>query len=140
MSINLNIEQLKTFVKSELGCKCPDEVFFSVKEKQHYKIATDLELDVLFIIGNRLLIFIKSIQKMKQAKNNLETMVTTGRSWRDDDKLNRFRLVLIYLRPKQLEKQLLPIFKKLSAVDDKVHLHILGRGSIKSKEYSFIEL
>ena len=93
-----------------------------------------------FSLSNRLLVLVKTLEPDKKTKGSkkqepekkepekieldvkgtLEKLVTHGLRMREDDELNRFRLVLVSKEPKKLEKELeeeemLPALRATSA-------------------------
>jgi hypothetical protein len=125
--MDFNPELIKSFVKSDLGCECPDDVFNYIKFEKNARLEYDFKVDYAITIGNRLLIFIQEVQDIKQAEQILEILVRHGKSWRDDEDLNRFRLVVVTSSPKKMEKKIFTKFNKLKNKDEKVHLHVLSK-------------
>lgn len=135
--MSFNPELLKIFVKTDLGCKCPDDVFNLIKYDKHIKLEINLEVDRIITIGNRLLIFIFNVKDLTNINKTLERLVHHGRTQRDDECLNRYRLVLVTTKNKKLEKKIGGKFKNLAGVDDKIHLHIKNKRKFK-EEKSFL--
>ncbi len=133
MDLDLNL--IKSFVKDDLGCKCPDNIFFQIKFQKDVKLGYDLKVDRIITIGNRLLIFLFYIKYLEFADKNLDNIIKCGKSWRNDEDLNRFRLVFITTAPKKLEKHISSKFKKIIGKDKKIHLHIIDEKSFKDKKF-----
>jgi hypothetical protein len=133
--LDLDLELIKSFVKDDLGCKCPDEVFNQIKFQKNVKISIDLEVDRIINIGDKLLIFLFYNKDMEYAKKNLETIIDCGKSWRDDEELNRFRLVFISNTPKKLKQKISSKFEKFIGKDKKIHLHIINKKNFKEKKF-----
>ena len=123
---------IKFFVKDILGCQCEDSVFESIVQEKDVRLEPELLVDQVLIIGNRLLIYLYFINKYN--KNDLgfilPKLITHGRTRREVNNLNRFRLVLISNDPAEFETQAHEIFNKNIGNDEKIHLHILSENDI----------
>ena len=120
-------ELIKSFVRTDLGCKCPDEIFNLIKYEKDVKLHGKWEIDHVYTIGDRLLVIIVVVKRPFN-KKNLETLIKFGKTMRDDNELNRFRLVLLTHKiknAKRFKKRNEELFRKNSKVDKKMHLHIL---------------
>ena len=138
--MSFNAEMVKSFIQSDLGCTCPEEVFDTIKYEHNCKLRHDLAIDHVLIIGDRLLVYILSVDEANGFKKSFRDILGYGTKWRDDYGLNRFRLVIITTKVKTLDRMLKPVFEKMADGDDKVHLHILNKKNLKGKKYSFLEL
>ena len=123
--------QLKRFIQEILGCGCPEEVFDSIE------ICSGTSKDlpecplVSVLVGKRLLIHFLLVGKTERlSKEILTRMTDTGRTQRDDNGYNRFRLVLIFDDPQNLPASLsIEEFDRLKE-DDRTHLHIHTQNEI----------
>jgi len=127
--MDINEKSLKNFVKFTLGCQCPDDVFNSIQQKHQLKIKNSIILDSEFIIGNRLLIIIVKLVKLEEIQAFLPKIIEYGLTKRNENSLNRFRLVLFSNSPKTVEPVLEKLFAKLTEGDERVHLHILNENN-----------
>jgi hypothetical protein len=125
-------ESIRFFVKDILGCQCSDDVFKSIKHKTDVELESEIMVDHIFVIGDRLLIFLFTLSNY--AHNNLEqiipTLIAHGQAWRNKELLNRFRLVLISKDPHELEATASKIFYDTIGNDEKTHLHILSESEL----------
>ena len=128
-----NDQQITRFVREELGCGCPDEVFEQIERKQLSDIGgTDQSFRLL--IGERLLIYLLQPMETTLLGQSIETWIATGREDRDANGYNRFRLVVVMpdgteaARITELEK----LFVTFAADDEKLHLHLLEQSEIHS--------
>ena len=64
-----NFKLLKKFIKFNLGCQCPDEVFDSIQKEHNISIEQNIIVDNIFTIGNKLLIYILKINNVDITKN-----------------------------------------------------------------------
>ena len=136
--MDFDIKSLKTFVKEDLRCECLDDVFNSIKYKKHYEFEQDHFIDHVFVIGERLLILVKLTNSLKKMKEIFEKVIKYGKTWRDEEGLNRFRLVIITNKHRQFENNFRGSFEELPNLDDKIHLHILNKKLLKNKKYIFL--
>jgi hypothetical protein len=130
-----DFEFLKDFVKNTLSCQCPDTVFDTIVQKTKVKITSDFEVEKVFVIGNRLLIFVVLVDKFdnKYIKDNLPKLIIHGINWRDDYDLNRFRLVIFSKFSGNLKTKAKAKFKKEIAGDERLHLHLLDKNKFKKE-------
>lgn len=115
-------ERVKEFVRKTLGCDCDEEVFMHIGN-EHDASAAGFRLMNKINIGNRLLVYIAEpgdLQKLMPA------LIKAGRDERDARGFNRFRLVLVS-DDAALRERAFKAFKKLPEVDEKIHLHVVGK-------------
>jgi len=115
-------EKVKAFVKGTLGCGCDDALFEDVEAREGMQ---DDGFDREYLIGQRLLVRTVSPTDKQALLKTLPMLVATGFDEREKRALNRFRLVVFSEQPKEMEAAVLPLFVRLSQVDDRVHLHVL---------------
>ena len=118
--------EIKEFVRKTLGCNCPEEVFQNIDLQSATQIDENIVLDYEINIGNRLLIFATGINKVDSLEIFISKLVQTGIKKRDDNKFNRFRLVLLTTRVNDIVEQAQGILDSL-VTDDKVHLHVIDK-------------
>ena len=118
--------EIKEFVRNTLGCSCPDEVFKYIDCKSAVKINETIVLDYEINIGNRLLIFTVGMDQVEALEVFIAKLVKAGMKKRDDNKFNRFRLVLHTKRVNDTLEQAKVIFDNL-IIDEKVHLHVIDK-------------
>ena len=124
---------IKQFVRETLGCTCPDEVF------QHIDCRTDVDasdgvlLDYEINIGNKLLIFVVTIDELGSLSPLIPQLVWDGTNKRNRENFNRFRLVLLTQRPSHMAEEAFAIFQSLGA-DEKVHLHVVAKDDFPVKD------
>jgi hypothetical protein len=119
-------DEIKKFVRNTLGCNCPEEVFQKIDCKSDVKIDENTKLDYEINIGNRLLIFATSIDKVDSPEVVISKLVQAGMKKRDNNKFNRFRLVLLTARINDTAELAQEIFNSLFT-DDKTHLHVINK-------------
>jgi hypothetical protein len=114
------------FVRNTLGCTCPEEVFKYIDCRTVVNIDENIEPAYEINIGNRLLIFAAAIDEVDSLRSAIPKLVRAGIKKRDENKFNRFRLVLLTAPEIDIAEQASEIFSSLAA-DDKVHLHVINK-------------
>jgi len=122
------MENIIAFVKQSLGCNCPEEVF------SHIECWSDIPcsgivLDTRINVGNRLLVYIVTVNDPDSLRRMLPVLVSAGKKERDGAGFNRFRLVLAADDISKIKKEAEKIFNSLNE-DEKIYLHTLSGKSI----------
>ena len=118
-------QSIEHFVRTTLGCKCPDEVFESIVIEPAPK-SRDALLCTRLVIGNRLLIHVFEAPSVNATAAAVSKLVTQGRIERDDKHYNRFRLVIASAHPTQLLDDARTSFASVAGDDPRAHLHVLA--------------
>ncbi|MHC4538363.1 MAG: hypothetical protein ACYS74_01105 [Planctomycetota bacterium] len=126
---------IKQFVRKTLRCTCPDDVF------QHIQCRTNVATDLGIVlgheinVGNRLLIYVVNVvdDQLDRVQGLVSHLVRRGTRRRDEQGFNRFRLVLVAADPQMVEERASDVFNSL-AVDDRVHLHVIGQDELAQIE------
>ena len=121
-------ENIIVFVKQTLGCNCPEEVFSTLNCQSDIPCNGSL-LDLKINVGNRLLIYVVTVNDPDSLVRILPALVTAGKKERDGEGFNRFRLVLAADDISNIGKAAGKIFSSLNE-DEKVYLHTLPGKSI----------
>ena len=118
-------QSIEHFVRTTLGCKCPDEVFESIVFER--VPAPDAALPCTrLVIGNRLLIYIHETQPAKATTAAVSKLATQGRTERDAKQYNRYRLVLVSAHPTQVLDDAKASFTSVVGDDQRAHLHVVA--------------
>ena len=117
---------IKHFVRSELGCACPDEVFETIDVQYSPRRFHGLPGDCLMVIGGRLLVLLIYTTHWQDVSRNLESLLNRGRALRDSEGFNRIRFVVAAADNELTEAVLMEQFSALPAKDDRTHLHIIA--------------
>jgi hypothetical protein len=124
MSASWSDQKITEFVRSVLGCGCPDEVFEKIQVSgiQLAGFTTDVSrID----IGNTLLIYVVRPASNAQLREAISAIVKAAKADRDGNGFNRFRCVVVG-NEKDLEfVRLRSLFADEIAGDEKMHLHIV---------------
>jgi hypothetical protein len=124
----VNTGNIIAFVKQTLGCSCPDEVFSFIECRSDIP-CSGIVLDMKINVGNRLLVYVVTVNEPDSLVHILPALVTAGKKERDGAGFNRFRLALAADDISSIEKEAGKIFRSLNE-DEKVYLHTLPRKSI----------
>ncbi len=110
---------LEHFIRSTLGCKCPDEVFQSIttgRADSHTRL----------VVGNRLLIYVIETAPGCAAAKAVSRLAEQGLADRNAQQLNRFRLVVATTQPTLILADALANFAEATGTDGHAHLHVLA--------------
>ncbi len=113
---------VKEFVRKTLGCDCAEDVFKHIENEHDVKVA-GITLKSKINVGNRLLVYVVEPGDLPK---EMPALIKTGREERDARGFNRFRLVLVS-DDAALRERAFKAFVRLPEVDEKVHLHVIGK-------------
>ena len=118
-------EEIEKFVREDLGCTCPNEVFDAISVVHNPVEFDELQKGCLLAIGGKLLIYLVMTHDWPSLTDSLEQILKRGREMRDAGKFNRFRLVVVTSDIQPARRLLLRQFDKLSELDESLHLHVI---------------
>lgn len=116
---------IEHFVRTTLGCHCPDEVFQSIVIETA-PTSRDALPHTRLVIGNRLLIYIHETQPAKATTAAVSRLAKQGLAERDAKQYNRYRLVITSAHPTQLLTDTRASFESVAGEDQRANLHILA--------------
>ncbi len=116
-------ESVKDFVRKTLGCDCSEDVFSHIENERDAE-SGGATLKNKINVGNRLLVYI--VEADDDSLKEIPALIMAGRKERDARGFNRFRLVLVS-DDKKLRKQSFEAFKAMGVLDERIHLHIIGK-------------
>jgi hypothetical protein len=116
---------IEHFVRTTLGCKCPDEVFESIAIEGAPGPRDGLPHTRL-VIGERLLIHVFEAQSVNGTSAAVSALAAHGRAERDAKHYNRYRLVVVSDHPTQLLTVARTGFESVAREDNRAHLHVLA--------------
>ena len=119
--------EIKRFVQETLGCSCPEEVFNKIEFR---KECDDIPVSKV-ILGDRLLIYIITMDDKSGIQEVIDTAVEKGVEERDRRGLNRFRLVLVTSSPDELRSPAEKIFADSEYANEKTHLHVVSESDVE---------
>ena len=119
--------RLRSFVRSTLGCGCPDEVLRSIRVTA---ADASVDSDTLFTrldVGSTLLVYvIEVVGDPQRAVASLPALIASGLVERDAKGFNRLRVVLATEIPEDLREEAERVFSESAPRDERVHLHVIG--------------
>jgi hypothetical protein len=119
-------QELVSFVREELGCGCPNEVFSFIQIKKKPDVFRGLPIDYLVTIGDRLLVGICLSESLDSGLGEgIKKSLAAGKQLRDRAGFNRFRLVATSDEADSIAPAIEEQFKGLTDLDDRVHLHVV---------------
>jgi hypothetical protein len=117
---------IEHFVRTTLGCQCPDEVFQSISIDR-VRAAHCAVPCTRLLVGNRLLIYILDAAADRVADGTLNDLVARGCRERNQRGYNRFRLVIACDEPESENTAVQHAFDAAAGNDERAHLHCLPR-------------
>jgi hypothetical protein len=114
--------EIKKFVRTTLGCRCPEEVFDQIEYLEGSGAVWQKKIN----IGDRLLIYVIAVHGPSGIEHEIDAALRQGVEERDREGLNRFRLVLVSSSPDELRAPAEQIFNNSGYSDEKTHLHLIG--------------
>jgi hypothetical protein len=126
MTANLNNEKLKVFVKNTLGCGCPEKVFEKIDVSELLTVEHEKEM-IRIVVGDTLLIYVIRPEPPGNFVGSVESIGLTGKTDRDTNSYNRFRLVISGFEDDALQAKVSERFLKSFNTDDKMHIHFVNQ-------------
>jgi len=123
--INNNLK-IVSFIKFELGCKCPDEVFESIELVENFHNGNSLT--VKLIVGNKLMVVFIRNENFEYTQQEVLNHLHNRIKERDRQGLNRVRVV--FAIPDDADT--LNIQKKYTDIDidEKAHVHFINSSKL----------
>lgn len=123
--------RLRSFVRSTLGCGCPDEVLRSIRVTT---ADASVDSDTLFTrldVGGTLLIYvIEVVGDPQRGLAALSAFIASGLVERDAKGFNRLRVVVAADDPEDLRAMAERIFSESAPRDERTHLHVVESGAL----------
>lgn len=120
---------IERFVRDTLGCRCPDEVFQSLRIGRLSVSGATTPVTRL-VVGDRLLVYVTDAGDGEPGKAPIEALAAAGCADRDREGLNRVRLVLASDWPDSAAHLAHERFVRAAECDERAHLHLVGRGEV----------
>ena len=120
-------DDIKVFVRETLGCTCPEEVFERIEYRTDVGLPGGVVVDYEIDVGGRLLVFVVRMGQCGSICQVVPDLVSAGVKKRDEQRFNRFRLVLLTDAPERLQQEAQELFDSLGT-DEKTHLHVIDEG------------
>ena len=124
---NEQTTRLQTFIRSTLGCGCPDEVLEWI-QCTHTELTQEEDTRITRIdVGGRLLVWVLEIDGPDQrAEQALPGVIAAAMVDRATGCFNRLRIVVAIDDPEEMTARLERSFTSSAPLDDKGHLHIVS--------------
>lgn len=121
------VTAIKRFVQETLGCSCPEEVFNKIDYQKACEGISGSKVNV----GDRLLIYIITIDGKSDIQGVINPALKRGVEERDKKGFNRFRLVLVTSRPDELRSSAEQAFNGSVYANEKTHLHVVNESDVE---------
>ena len=125
MTASWNNEKLKVFVKNTLGCGCPEKVFEKIDVNKLSTVEHEKEMTRI-VVGDTLLIYVIDPEPSYNFVDNVESIGLAGKTDRDTNNYNRFRLVVSSFEDDVQQERVLECFTKSFSTDEKMHIHFVN--------------
>ena len=123
--MHINRTAIREFIREEIGCTCPDEVFESINIEKKPRHDENFNSEYLVSIDGKLLVYLVEPYQWSSLTDSLEQIFCWWREMRNIGGFNRFRLVVITPDIKPARRKLLRQFGSLDGLDERLHLHII---------------
>ena len=123
---NEQTSRLRTFIRSTLGCGCPDDVLEWI-QCTHTELAQEQDTRIARIdVGGQLLVYVLEIEGHdRRAEEALPAVISAAIVDRATSCFNRLRDVVAVDDPEEMKPRLECVFNGSAPADDKVHLHVV---------------
>jgi len=123
---NEETTRLRTFIRSTLGCGCPDDVLEWI-QCTHTELAQEQDMRIARIdVGGQLLVYVLEIEGHdRNAEEALPAVISAAIVDRSTSCFNRLRVVVAVDDPDEMMPRLESVFADSAPADDKVHLHVV---------------
>jgi hypothetical protein len=123
---NQQTSRLRTFIRSTLGCGCPDDVLEWI-QCTHTELTQEDDTRITRIdVGGRLLVYVLEIEGPDwRAEEALPAVVAAATVDRATSCFNRLRVVVAIDDPEEMRPRMEHIFNGSAPADEKVHLHVV---------------
>ena len=120
------ISRLRTFIRSTLGCGCPDDVLEWI-QCTHTELTQEEDTRITRIdVGGRLLVYVLEIDGPdRRAEEALPAVIAAATVDKATSCFNRLRVVVAIDDPEEMGPRLERTFNGSAPADEKVHLHVV---------------
>lgn len=126
MTVSWNKKNLKVFIRNTLGCGCPDRVFEKIDVSDLQTGECEKEI-IRVIVGDVLLIYVIQRESSGNLLDSVESIGLAGKTDRDANNYNRFRLVVSGFKDVAQQKEISERFSKSFSTDEKMHIHFVNK-------------
>jgi hypothetical protein len=123
--------RLQTFIRSTLGCGCPDEVLECIQfSRSDLAIQHEVRLTRIDVGGRLLVYVIEAGNDPRPAAEALRAVVAAGTVERNRAGFNRLRVVVATGDRDASGPEMERSFEDSAPLDDHVHLHVIAVGDL----------
>ena len=126
MTASWNKKNLKVFIKNTLGCGCPERVFEKIDVSDLQTGEREKKITRV-VVGDTLLIYVMQRESSGNLVDRVESIGLAGKTDRDTNNYNRFRLVVSGLEDVAQQKEISERFSKSFNTDEKMHIHFVNK-------------
>jgi hypothetical protein len=126
MAASWNKKNLKVFIKNTLGCGCPDKVFEKI-DVGDLQTGEREKMITRVVVGDTLLIYVMHRELSDNLVDRVESVGLAGKTDRDTNSYNRFRLVISGFEDVAQQKEISERFSKSFGADEKMHIHFVNK-------------
>lgn len=121
-----HVSRLRTFIRSTLGCGCPDEVLEWI-HCTHTELAQEEDTRITRIdVGGRLLVYVLEVDGPDwRIEGALPAVIAAATVDRAAGSFNRLRVVVVADDPESMSPRIERAFESSAPLDDRVHLHVV---------------
>jgi hypothetical protein len=118
--------RLRTFIRSTLGCGCPDDVLEWI-QCTHTELTQEEDTRITRIdVGGQLLVYVLEINGPdRRAEEALPAVIAAATVDRATSCFNRLRVVVAIDNPEETRSRLERAFNGSAPADERVHLHVV---------------
>jgi hypothetical protein len=125
--MTLDIERMQDFIRSTLGCGCPDEVLQWIECSRSIPVPEHSLMLTRIDVGGRLLVYVVEADETPEtAVYAIPALMAAGLAERDRAGFNRLRLVLASDEPEVVRSVAEKVYSESAPRDDRVHLHVVA--------------
>ncbi len=123
---NEQTSRLRTFIRSTLGCGCPEDVLEWI-HCTHTELTQEEDTRITRIdVGGRLLVYVLEVEGPdRRAEDALPAVIAAATVDRAAGGFNRLRVVVATEDPDAIGPRLEEAFSSSAPLDDRVHLHVV---------------
>jgi len=126
-----DLARMHDFIRSTLGCGCPDEVLEWIECSQS-EVDEDNDLRLTRIdVGGRLLVYVIEAERdPSAAAAAVPTVVASGLVERETGGFNRLRVVVATQDPDAIRPHVETSFAASAPLDDRIHIHVVATDNL----------
>ena len=122
-----DLPRMQDFIRSTLGCGCPDEVLQRIECSRSEPIPEHHLTLTRIDVGGRLLVYVvEGDETPEMIADALPAVMAAGLAERERAGFNRLRLVLSSSEPDAVLPLAQRVFAESAPRDDKIHLHVVA--------------